>query len=544
MLADVLLPKSLKFNEAKVEGEKITVKVTTTQAEAACPECGQMSQRVHSGYDRTVADLAWADFRVYVELYVRRLFCDNPGCQRKTFAERVPDFVASFARRSLRLATKQGQTALELGGQAGARLLEKLSMPTSGDTLLRLIKAMPEKETPSPRAVGIDDWAWCKGQSYGTIVVDLERHCPIDLLPDRSADSVADWLQQHPDVEIITRDRANEYIEGATRGAPQAQQVADRWHLVQNLQESLKQVLEQQPACLYAAANNSTAPAVEAQTPPQPELAESPEVSPPVLTATEQKQQATRQRRLARYQAVIELHQQGVGLRAIARQLDLGRRTVSRYIEAGEFPEMAQRPPKATLLTPYLPYLEQRWAEGERNGSKLYREIAAQNYPGCRSLVGQWVSAQRQAEQPSSSPTKTSLTKSQRPWSASYAVWLLIKEPQQLSAEEEAALTRMLQSSPDVARAYNFGQAFLRMMRDHLWKGFTPWLEAVTQCGLKPLQALATSLSRDKAAVLAALSSPWSNGQVEGQINRLKLIKRQMYGRAGFDLLRRRVLFR
>jgi transposase len=250
---------------------------------------------------------------------------------------------------------------------------------------------------------------------------------------------------------------------------------------------------------------------------------------------------------LARYQAVLDLRQQGVGVRAIARQLGLGRQTVRRYLEADTFPEMAQRQKQASLLDQYLPYLKQRWTEGCHNGSQLYREIHKQGYAGSKSLVGHWAAAQRQRDPKSARPTKTTSRKKrkppvQRPWSARYAVWLMLKEPEQLAADKKAALARMLETSVEVARAYNFGQAFLRIVRQRLWKALDPWLEAVTNSGLSPLQSLAASLQRDKAAVLAGLSLPWSNGQTEGHVNRLKLIKRQMYGRAKFELLRRRVL--
>lgn len=545
MLTDILFPASIQVTQFSLEEKMIRLEASSVQDQISCPVCQQPAHRPHSHYGRTVADLPWADFMICLDLTVRRFFCDNDACQRKIFTERLPDFVAPSARCSLRLTSKQRQTGLKLGGEAGAGLLQKLEIPTSSDTLLRLIQTDTTQPSPTPRVLGVDDWAWCKGQRYGTILVDLERHCPVDLLPDRSADSLAAWLQAHPGVEIISRDRANEYIEGASRGAPEAVQVADRWHLLGNLKEALERLLDQQQACLYAAA---APPDPQAEPEPQPDAAPQPDVtSVSTLTKAEQKRQATRQRRLARYQAVLDLRQQGIGVRAIARQLGLGRQTVRRYLEADIFPEMAQRQKRASILDQYLPYLKQRWTEGCHNGNRLYREIEKQGYTGSKSLVGQWVAAQRQSDPKSSRPTKTTSRKKskppvQRPWSARYAVWLMLKEPDQLAADKKVALTRMLETSVEVVRAYNFGQAFLRIVRQRLWKALDPWLEAVANSGLSPLQSLAASLQRDKAAVLAGLSLPWSNGQVEGQVNRLELIKRQMYGRAKFELLRRRVL--
>ena len=543
MLTEVLLPMFIKVDQFNLEEKMIRLEATSAQAEIRCPVCQQPAQRRHSHYGRTVADLPWAEFRVCLELRVHRFFCDNEACQRKIFTERLSDFVAPSARRTLRLRCKQRQTALKLGGEAGANLLQALEMPTSPDTLLRVIQREAAKSVKTPRVLGVDDWAWCKGQRYGTILIDLEQHCPVELLPDRSADTLAAWLQAHPGVEIISRDRANEYIEGATRGAPKAVQVADRFHLLQNLKDALERLLDQHPACLYAAATPPEPPAeAEPKTGPQGEQA-----SPSTLTQAEQQRQATRQRRLARYQAVLELQQQGFGQSAIARQVGLGGQTVRRYLQVGTFPEMAQRPKAPSILDPYRAYLKQRWAEGCHNGPQLYREIHPQGYHGSQSLVNQWATTQRPEDPTRSQLSRTNSTKKsksslQRPWSARYAVWVLLKEPEQLGADKKAALERLLKASPEVARAYNFGHAFLRIVRQRFSKALEPWLEAMAESGLPPLQSLAASLGRDKAAVLAALELPWSNGQVEGHVNRLKLIKRQMYGRANFDLLRQRVL--
>jgi transposase len=548
MLIEILLPKSagLCLGEVVTEPNMIVLHVSSGQTEAICPGCTHRSKRVHSHYTRTVADLPWAEWPVYLKVLVQRFFCDNPACRYKTFAERFAQVVARYARRTLRLATRQQQTAYALGGEAGAKLAPHLSIPTSGDTLLRLIRKVPPVEVKNPRVLGVDDWAWAKGHRYGTILVDLERHRPIDLLPDRSADSLAAWLQAHPGVEIVCRDRAREYIDGVTQGAPQAQQVADRWHLLQNLREALERLLDQHSACLYAAANEPVAPVVEPEPPPSPQADETPPpASSPALTQAQQKRQATRDRRLARYQAVLELQQQGLSRRAIARQLGLGYRTIQRYLDAGTFPEMAQRRQGCSILDQYLPYLQQRWGEGEHNASQLFREIKPQGYCGGSGMVSLWA-AQQRGECKRSRTTKTEPKQPkptiQRPWSAAYAVWLLLKDPELLPTEKKAALERMLQTSPEVQRAYNFAQAFGRIVRGRLSKALDPWLKAVTQSGLAPLKTFAAGLERDKTAVSAALSLPWSQGQTEGQVNRLKLIKRQMYGRAKFDLLRLRVL--
>jgi len=543
MFTDIFLPKSLKLavDQFIVKNETIILEISSHQSAGQCPDCGQVSRRVHSHYRRTVADLPCVGWAMYLSLQVHRFFCDNSACKHKTFTERLPGLVAPSARRTIRLADQQRQLGLDLGGKAGARLASHLAMTTSDDTILRLLPGSSQETVEAPRVLGVDDWAWSKGTRYGTILVDLENHRPIDLLPDRSAETLTAWLQEHPGVEIISRDRAPAYIEGASQGAPDAIQVADRWHLLSNLKEVLQRLLDRYQACLYAAA---TEPEPEKQPEPEPTPVSEEKDPEPQLAKAEQRRQATRQRRLARYQTVIELHQQGKSMRAIARELKLGNRTVRRYIRAGEFPEMAQRRQRATILDPYLTYLEERWSMGFRNAAQLYREIKAQGYPGSQPLVGLWAWKKRQQE-PQAVQTKKTTPKPasrSRPWSTGYAVWCLMKQPNQLTADKKAALDRMLQASAEVQRAYHFGQAFIRIIHNRFSKALDPWLETLRDSDIAELRGFARSLLKDRDAVLAALTLPWSNGQVEGQINRLKLIKRQMYGRAGFELLRLRVL--
>jgi transposase len=216
------------------------------EVDAACPVCQHRAQRVHSQYWRTAADLPLGGLSVRLHLLVRRYFCDNEACKRKTFAERLPEFLPAYARRTQRLAAQQRQVGLSLGGQGGARLLGSLAMTTSADTVLRLVKKVPAQPASTPRVLGVDDWAWAKGQRYGTISVDLEQHRVVDLLPDRSTETLAAWLRAHPGIKVISRDRALEYIKGIEQGAPDAVQVADRWHLLRNLADALIRLLDRQ----------------------------------------------------------------------------------------------------------------------------------------------------------------------------------------------------------------------------------------------------------------------------------------------------------
>jgi hypothetical protein len=223
-------------------------KAHTRGTSAACTSCSQPSQRAHSYYTRTIHDLPVSEQVVRLKLCVRRFRCVNPNCIRRTFTERLPALVAPYAQRTTRLNETLHQVGQALGGEAGARLLKSLHMHTSGDTLLRLLGKETLESVTTPRVLGVDDWAQRKGHSYGTILVDLERHQVIDLLPDRTAQTLAAWLQAHPGVAIVTRDRSTEYARGITEGAPSALQVADRWHLLLNLRQVLERFLRR----LYA----------------------------------------------------------------------------------------------------------------------------------------------------------------------------------------------------------------------------------------------------------------------------------------------------
>ena len=213
-------PARLALRHVSSDEKVITLSVQAIAPSGSCPDCGQPSTRVHSRYVRTPADLPWQGRAVRIELHIRRFFCSRPGCPRKTFSERLPELVAAFARSTLRLQGTQRLIGQALGGEPGSRLATALGLPVSPDTLLRRIRGAPLPKRPAVRVLGVDDWAWRKGRRYGTILCDLERRCPVDLLPERSADSFASWLKEHPGVEIISRDRGDEYIKGASQGAP------------------------------------------------------------------------------------------------------------------------------------------------------------------------------------------------------------------------------------------------------------------------------------------------------------------------------------
>ncbi|RKH68110.1 ISL3 family transposase [Corallococcus aberystwythensis] len=514
---------------------------------ARCPACQMPSSSVHGSYVRRPADLPCAGHAVQLELRVRRFCCRNPECSRRTFAERPVRLLSSRARRTRRLAAAQCSVGVTTGAEAGARLLKPLAMPTSPDTLLRLIRRAP-LPLPSPaRVLGIDDWALRKGRTYGSILVDLEVHRVRDVLPDRSTPTVSAWLRRHPGVEVIARDRSTEYARAVALGAPDAQQVADRWHLLLNGRQTIERWLTGAHPRLRAL------PAVSKEdAPPARRHASFPRAHTEVRAREE-----SRAHRIAAYEAVRRRYLAGEPLLRISRTLRLARGTVRKYAAAESFPERAARVPGASILDPYLEYLTQRHVAGCENACALWREIHAQGFHGTSRQVHRWLQTRRTTPSrfgPRRYPGGNWWSPDARPdalASPKQLAWLCTKTPSGLTSTEAATLARIEQDE-EAARVVALTRRFCEVVRSRgVSHGATPtkscwpfeaWLGEARRCGVRAVETFAEGLEQDGAAIRAALTTPWSNAQAEGQITKLKLLKRQMYGRADFDLLRHRVL--
>jgi len=336
---------------------------------------------------------------VNIQLVVRRFRCKNPSCRRRVFAERFPRLVRTHARRTERLESLLTRIGVFLGGEAGARLSQDLRVPVSPDTMLRLLYRMELAPAVGLRVVGIDEWAWRKGVRYGTIMCDLESGRPVELLPEAQAETVARWLAGHPGIEVVSRDRAGMFADAAALGAPQAVQVADRWHLLRNLGDVAERVLVG-------------------------------------LSITIVKDFVATLRR-------------GTPAERIVRRVRLGPRRLRRWFTC---------------------------------------------------------------------------------------------PPEKLDENERRFLDMVLEASPSAGEAYSLLQEFRRILTERRADALRAWLDQAARSSLAPLRGFARSLEQDMDAVMNALTYPWSNGRVEGCINKLKLLKRQMYGRAGIELLRRRFL--
>jgi transposase len=493
---------------------------------AACPACGAASARVHSRYERTLADVALGGRCVLIRLRVRRFFCGNSSCPAVTFAEQIDGLTARYARRTPLLTATLEAIGVALAGRAGARLAGALGLWVSRSTMLRVAMAIPDPPAPVPRVLGVDDFALKRGHHYGTVLIDCETGAPLELLEGRDATTLADWLTAHPGVEVICRDRSGAYAEGARTGAPDAIQVADRFHLWQNLAKAVERCVAAHRACLREPEPEPNAEPTEPDPKPPTEPAQT--IPEPTGKFAE---------RTRRHHAMVhELLAEGHPIRAIARHLGWGRHTVQRYARADTWQELVDgrwQAPRASMLDAFKPHLHQRVDDGCDNLAQLYREICGLGYTGSYSTVRDYLAEQR--------PAKAPLTAPPPPTVREVTGWLT-RRPDSLTEDERPQLKALLDRCPELHAAYGHVRAFAAMLTQLTGQNLPRWINDVRTAELPGISSFASGLEQDFDAVLQGLTSRWNSGPVEGRVNHIKMIKRQMFGRAGLPLLRKRVL--
>ena len=532
-----LLPHlaGLRVRHVALSAAALELDLEPIAATARCPSCGRRSRHVHSHYVRHITDQPIGGRHILFHLRVRRFRCRTVTCPRRTFAEQIPHLVARYARRSVPLQTFLADLGLTVGGRPGMRFAKRRIGAISRMTLLRLVRALPEPPIRTPSVLGVDDFALRRGHHYGTILTDLEGHRVIDLLPERTADAFAAWLRDHGQPHLVCRDRGGDYASGARQAAPDAVQIADRFHLARNSSEALERILVRHPAALRAAVTEEITPM------PSPR-------SSPVSRAALPTSDPRRERRLARYRQVIALHQQGWSLTAISAQLRVSRPTVRKYVNAGTFPEWPARRTRLSAGTVHATYLQARWDAGCRDATVLWQEMRARGFTGSlrmvqRIVVGWRVEPARRGRAAHiPGPTPVPAPPQLRPPSPRQAVWLLLRQSEQLEPAQRMMRARLLAAAPEVRAAVTLLEEFRRVVRERDGAAWEGWLRTAETSPIREVRSFAARLRPDKAAIDAALAYSWSSGQVEGQVTKTKLVKRQMYGRAKFDLLRKRVL--
>jgi transposase len=555
------LPDDLVVDQVRVLYDCLTICIRSTAPSAVCPLCSQPAGRIHSRYQRSVADLPSGGRQSVLSLVVRKFFCQTSGCPRRIFAERFPDMIRPWARMTLRFCAALEAIGFATSGEAGARLATRLGIPTSPATVLRRLKAASPPASRIVTQVGIDDFAFRRGLKYGTMLVNLETHRVIDLLPDRAVATATTWFKEHPDIKIVSRDRGADYATAASQGAPQAVQVADRWHIVHNLSEVLSLVFEHSRAQLRIVSQLLVPP--RGQEKDQQRQEDAAQVGFSSLTPSasgqpyrapfiQQVQRARHESRLKRYEQMVELQQQGMTTAQVAQHLGLSTRTIRRWLAHEYVPEKRQRRRRPSLIDPYESYVLTRWQQGCHNGLQLWREIAGRGYAGSPKALYSYLARLRPAGSPSAKRSTTSPAKKRKgapsssgpsdPFLAKRAVRLLLRRSTALTAVEQEAVQMLRQMHPHMEVVYQLTQGFMSMLNQHQAELLDTWLTAVRGFGIAELERFGRGIEQDKAAVSAALTLPYSTGVVEGHVNRLKLIKRMMYGRAEFPLLRQRVL--
>jgi transposase len=509
-----MTPAGLVIDAVATEAERLLVSTRAAGTIAACPDCGRPSNRVHSRYHRRLLDLPSHGRSVHLRVEVRRLRCDNPACQRRIFAEQLADDVAPrAARRTSRLERIVHHLGVALGGRPAASLARRLMLPVSRDTLLRVVRrcAPPRNAEPVPVCVlGIDDFAWKRGQRYGTLLCDLERRRIIDLLPDREAATVEAWLAEHPEISLVSRDRGGGYGQAASSAAPQAVQVADRWHLMENASAAFREAVRRSMRAIRQALGSAT-------------------IDPALLTRAERIQYEGFLRRQEDNQTIKDLARQGASIKDITRRTGRSRKLVRSVLRGSDGDVFRSR---TSTLEPHLAWLGAEWTAGCRNGAELWRRLRAAGFRGSLRVVTEWTTRRRHSE-------ATGLELTRKTPSARRLSRLLTTRREHLSKADAVTVATIETEVPALATARSLLDRFHHMLRGRDMDALAAWI-AETESSL--LQAFGRGIKADLAAVKAALSKPWSNGQTEGQITKLKLVKRQMYGRAGLDLLRARLI--
>lgn len=536
------LPAGLEVTGIERIDTVLIITAVSTHMQPCCPLCGAPATRVHSRFTRKIADLPCGGQRVCLRVQVRKWFCEVPTCVRKIFVERLMPFAQPWARVTQRLYQIVQIIGLATGGRPGVHVTDRLGIQTSRQTILRRIMALPTEPVGQVTQIGIDDFSFRRGRKFGTLVVDLQTHKVLDVLPDRTADTSAAWMAAHPEIELVSRDRGGDYAAAARKSVSAATQCADRFHIYKNLTEAVERTLalcrtEIRKGAFDALSEEEKKGMEELRLPTEFVSVENWKPAPDPCT---ERERLTRYaERQDRYEQVATLRAQGMGNTEIARRLGLTARTLQNWQKKG-FPEHSRRRKRSSCFDPYAPYVLIRWEQGCTNGLQIYREIKERGYMGTEKTVYRFLVPLRRNSQV--------IQKAVVPhgplqdFSAKDAVWLFVRERDRLDEKEQATLTAICEASETARATYQLVQEFRDMLHTRAGEKLDDWLEAVKASQIRELQSFVAGVERDKAAVAAGLTLPQNNGLVEGKVNKLKLIKRMGYGRAGFPLLRQRVL--
>ncbi len=519
-------PPTLTIDTIERSAEGLVVSLHATTLTVSCPRCGTAGSRIHSRYLRTVADLTCVGQRLILKLLVRKWVCPLDSCPQRIFAEPFTELVRRYARMTDRLIKALQSIGATTNGADGACLSSSLVMPTTAKTLIRRVLELPLPKEGSVRIAGIDKWAWKKGSSYGTILVDLEQRQIVALLPERSVKTSTAWFKNHPEVKAVSRDRGKIFRAAADAGAPQAKQIVDRFHLQKNFAEALEKFFGHHKRLLKAVAHQLVGKALEP--------------SAGMTQQTEQERKNRHAERVRRHKKIWKLFRAGYRKEDIAQIVGVGSRSVYRALEQERPPARRTRHCTHHITDPYLPYLTKRWNDGCHTARELYQEIVTQGYTGSlRTIEKIVVQLRPHGAKP---VTKQTITFQKVPSPRNVAL-MIVRPQKSRTANQTTFIDQLCKSDPTAATAYKLAQAFGSLLRNREGKpGLEQWKCAVLASGIPELIDFVEGLTDDAEAVVNGCTESWNNGMVEGFINKVKWIKRSSYGQAGFPLLERRVL--
>jgi transposase len=516
-----LLPhlSAVAVDRAEVSGGLVSIWVHAVADGAACPDCGTWCTAVRDRYARRLRDAAAGGQRVLIWLVVRLLRCGNAQCPRGSFAEQPEGLAVRYARTTPLLAGQLAAVAAALAGRAGSRLARAvLAVEVSRHTLIRVLMALPGPAAGPVRVLGIDDFSLKKGRDYATLLVDMETGRPVDVLADREQATVEEWLRAHPGAEVVCRDRSGAYAAAVRAAAPDAAQVADRWHVWHNLCGYAGKAVARHRECLGAdsCACQGQQPGGQQAAGGQQQAADG---APAGL------QSAIRDR----YAAVHQLRAAGMTQHQAAATLGLSNQLTGRFWRAASADALLKTAATSSL-DPYKPYLRRRWDQGNTSIAALHREITARGYTGSELTTYKWLALLKLAAPPPppAPPTARQISR-----------WMLT-DPARLGGDEQTQLTAVLGRCPDLHALAGHVTEFAKMLTNRHGDRLDNWLATA---GEHPaLAPFAHGIRQDYQAVRNALTLQWNSGRVEGLNTRTKQLERQMYGRASFPLLRKRIL--
>ncbi len=496
------LPEGLEIVTIRATEQEVHIRVVSNRLSCACPRCSKPSCAIHSYYRRKPLELPCAGQVIRLELSVKKFFCQEKECTQKIFAERLPAFLEPSSRLTTRLRTIVQAIVGAFNAKAGARLGTQLGIQLSRTTFLRSLQQIKISPVGQVEHVGIDDFAWKRGKRYGTVIVDLDSHCIIDLLPDRETESVKKWLESHPEIEVVSRDRGGVYADGAAQGAPQAIQCADRWHLCKNLGDAVESYLKRQSLSIPA--------------PPQPAPTGMRKDKPTYEQRRQERlSQAVFERKQEMVEKVRDLHQQGKSGHNIAAELSLARGTVRKYIQTEGPVRIAPKKRKPSLLDPYYEYVCQRWNEETPTALQLFEELQEKGFQGGISIVKDFVTRLRRGlpglKQP---PQSIQMRQAPSMLSARELRWLLAKREEDLTSDEKQCMAKLFESGQEVRLISRLLQSFLHMVRELKSDLLNGWLKEARESAIKEIVSFVNGIERDYEAVRAGLTHTWSHDHV------------------------------